>query len=433
MRTLPYLITAVLVWLSGSSAHAQTLAQHRCNAMEKGINISNWLEEYWNPDWPLDHKYTKQHLQQMHDAGMTSVRLPVNFHAVVDTVAPYTVDVNHEVFAWVDSVVAWTDELDMKLLIDNHHGWDLATYNWRQKLPRFSHLWSVLAQRYLLLDPDRVFFELLNEPTLAFPKDSLRIMYNDAIDSIRQHTVDHTIIVSPHFGGTAMVFVEWEPLADTNLIYTWHVYDPLDFTHQGLAWHNPYYEAGIPFPNPNPGLFDTFLTTGWQRALDWKQTHQLPIFMGEFGLSNYCDSASACQWLQYSMTRLKANYIPWFYWDWQWDFSMFRSHVISEDSIYPCFKYYLGLYGDDSFTDVQEAAQSEPMSVYPNPASEWFVLDVPFASGNVAVYDVSGRLMLQLPYRQGMRIPVSDWDAGVYLIRLFNADQVQTTRVVVGR
>jgi hypothetical protein len=154
--------------------------------------------------------------------------------------------------------------------------------------------------------------------------------------------------------------------------------------------------------------------------------------MGEFGLSNHCDSASACQWLEYSLTRLKANHIPWFYWDWQWDFSMFRSHVISEDSIYPCFKYYMGLYGDDSFTEVQEPQPQTSFGVYPNPVSDLLTMDYP-GSGTLTVCDVSGRMVVQMPYRQSTSLHVSHWDKGIYLLRMANATEVHTARVVVSR
>ena len=431
MTSLRYSIIITFFFLfAAATTEAQTLAQQRCDAMEKGMNISNWLERHWDANWPTAGGYTKQDLVRMQEAGITSIRLPIGFHGVVDANAPYEVDTAHVLFDLIDSVIQWTDELNMKLIIDNHHGWDLTPENWRPQLPMFSHLWSVVAQRYQNLDPDRVFLELMNEPTLAFPEDSLRIMYSDAIDSIRQHTVEHSIIVSPHFGGTAMVFLDWEPMADTNIIYTWHIYDPLDFSHQGLTWNNPSFPAGTPFPTGDTTFFENFLFTGWERALTWRNTYQLPLMMGEFGLSGYCDSTSVCNWLEYTMTRLKQNHIPWFYWDWQWDFSMFNSHVISEDSIYPCYKYYLGLYGDDTFTDVQQIESESELTLYPNPTSEWFALNVP-KPFELAIFDITGRKLLQQKMASSEKVDVSDWKSGIYLVVFKVDDAIYSKRLVV--
>lgn len=424
------------ILLNPSTGWPQSLAQQRCDAMEKGLNVSNWLEEYWNTDWPVPHKYTRQHFEDMQQAGITAIRLPINFHAVIDPVAPYTVDQTHAVFSWVDSVIDWTDALGMKLIIDNHHGWELTEFNWRAKLPMFSHLWSVLAQRYSHLDPDRMIFELLNEPSLGF-QDSLKVMYSDAIDSIRQYTVDHSIIVSPHWAGSAMVFSDWQPMADTNLIYTWHIYDPLDFSHQGLSWNTPYFPAGNIFPHAEPTFMETIFETGWQRVLDWKALHGLPLLMGEFGLSGHCDSLSVCNWLTITMTRLKQQRIPWFYWDWQWDFAMFRGHVVGEDSIYPCFRHYLGLYGDDTFTGVEDdhvPLQAGALMVYPNPVTSdaSVTLTVPEGQGwTLDIMDAMGRRVQHCQVVPGQQVLRPQWNAGIYLLVLTSDRERRVHRLVV--
>lgn len=422
-------LIVVLTFLIGH-AFGQTVADQRCASLKKGLNISNWLERGWDGNWPTTNGYSKQDLERMQEAGITSIRLPIYFYGVVDTIAPYTVDTAHILFSLVDSVIAWTEELDMKLLIDNHHGWKLVNEDWRDDLPRFSHMWGVLAQRYSHLNPDRVMFELLNEPTIFLHKDSLLILYNDAIDSIRQYTTEHSIVVSPHFGGSAMVLSDFEPMADTNLIYTWHVYDPLDFSHQGLTWNDPFFPSGNPFPHANETVLEGWLYTGWQNVIDWKQTHQKPIFLGEFGLSSYCDSLSVCNWLEYTATRLVQNDIPWFYWDWQWDFPMFRSHTISEDSIYPCYKYYLGLYGDDAFTDVTQVEEQPNFTLYPNPATDRFGIKTTKPI-HLSVFDVTGRMLMNGKLVPSQTVDVSAWKSGLYLVVSRIDNRVFTTRLVV--
>ncbi len=429
-----FLIAMLL--FAGSDLSAQSVAHDRCQSLGKGMNVSNWLEEYWNADWPNPTKYTKQHFEAMHLAGIESVRLPINFHAVVDTITPYAVDTGHLVFDLVDSVITWTDELDMKLLIDNHHGWFLDDDTWRTELPRFSHMWAVVANKYKHLDPDRVIFELLNEPLLGFHRDSLVIMYKDAIDSIRVYTTDHSIVLSPQWAGTAMMFSEFEPIeGDTNLIYTWHTYDPLNFTHQGLTWHNPYFPSGTEFPSADTTITETWFYTGWERVLDWKETYGLPMFLGEFGLSNHCDSVSVCNWLEYSMTRVVQNDFSWFYWDWQWDFSMFRSHVISEDSIYPCYKYYLGLYGDDTFTDLPMPRTEPEWSVYPNPSVDGlFQLEVSGRKGlqqEVRIYTNRGRLVFEDEFAGSSYSSNRKLKPGIYVVGLRNEQGSAIKKLVV--
>jgi aryl-phospho-beta-D-glucosidase BglC (GH1 family) len=183
---------------------AKVLLTNDARPLKKGLTYPTGSNLFGKKTGPPKMAIPKSDLQDMKDAGIKSLRLPIQFAAVVDTVAPYTVDTAHVLFSRVDTVIAWATELDMRVIIDNHHGWDLTTENWRSKMDAFTHLWSVLAQRYSTLDPEMFTFELLNEPAILFPNDSLRIIFSTAIDSIRQHTTAHTIIVSPHFGSSAL-------------------------------------------------------------------------------------------------------------------------------------------------------------------------------------------------------------------------------------
>lgn len=416
----------VLVSFAHLSLNAQTVAHQRCAAMGKGMNISNWLEAPWQTGWPTPDGYAKAHLQLMQEAGIQSLRLPVQFFQVVDTLPPYTVDLGHALFTRIDTVIAWADELGMNLIIDNHHGWDLNNDLWRNRQGAFTHLWSVLAQKYAGLDPERYTFELLNEPTILFDGDSLAILFNEAIDSIRQHTTDHTIIVSPHLGGSALVLPQMPLYADTNLIYTWHTYDPLDFTHQGLTWNTPFFPAGNPFPHADTTFFEHWVYNGWQNVADWKLQTGLPIMLGEFGVSNYCDAQSACNWMTYVGLHLRDLDIPWYYWDWQWDFSMFHSNTIGADSIIPCFRTALGLYGDNTL-GVMEDEQHVDALIWPNPAEAGAPIRLPAGASEVRVTTTDGR-WVAMGYRSTVSAPEVP---GLYVVQWRQGSRYLRTKLIV--
>ena len=434
LRFLSCFIGVLALWMPDTNG--QSVAHQRCTAFEKGLNISNWLESVWQTNWPTENGYTKSDLQDMKDAGITSLRLPIQFAAVVDTVAPYTVDTAHVLFSRVDTVIAWATELDMRVIIDNHHGWDLTTENWRSKMDAFTHLWSVLAKRYSTLDPEMFTFELLNEPAILFPNDSLRIIFSTAIDSIRQHTTAHTIIVSPHFGSSALALPLMQPYADTNLIYTWHTYDPLDFTHQGLTWNEPFFPSGNPFPHEDTTLLETWVYDGWQNVQNWKNEYGLPLFLGEFGVCNYADDESACNWMTLIGTNLRDMEIPWFYWDWRYDFAMFNSSTVSADSIIPCFRTALGLYGDNSLGVAQPTHQSTAMDVllYPNPVTvgEFFTLQLPFQSeSTVQVTDMTGRLVAHITTNEIDVRLVAPVSRGLYYVTITQEKYVGRVKLLV--
>lgn len=413
---------------------AQSPAQQRCAAFGKGQNISNWLEAYWQGNWPSANGYTKKDLEDMKAAGNSSVRLPIAFSAIVDTVAPYHVDTAHILFSRIDSVIKWSDELGLNLIIDNHHGWTLSNQAWRHQLYRFAHMWSVVSARYSYLDPERFTFELLNEPAIGFDLDSLNIMFNTAIDSIRQHTTAHSIIVSPHFGSVGLAFNNYVPLADTNLIYTFHCYDPQNFTHQGFSWTSPPFPAGQVFPD-FANFFEPPLYQSWNIVRNWKAQYNLPLFLGEFGVSHHADATSKCKWIEYIATNLVQMDMPWFYWDWRYDFAMFNSSVPDADSIVPCIGYYLGMYGDTTFNAIAtESIKNDFARVTPTLMAKGEACRVQLATAGryeLEVWDTQGKLLSKYVLsNQEQQIPMP-YQSGVYFLRLQSGNEVQTHKVMI--
>ncbi|MBX2909768.1 MAG: cellulase family glycosylhydrolase [Chitinophagales bacterium] len=436
-----YFYTLVLLIFSALFARdveAQSVAQKRCDAFGKGQNLSNWLEATWQNNWPTPTGYTKASLQKMKDAGITSLRLPINFAMVTDTAAPYAVNENHVIFSRIDSVIAWCTELDMMLIIDNHHGWNIVNTNWRKQAPRFAHLWAVLSNRYKNLDPERFTFELLNEPGIpangVLDNDTLSAMFAIAIDSIRKNTTAHSIIVSPSFGSWGLAYENYTPLTDTNLIYTWHLYDPINFTHQGFSWNNPVYPTGIKYPD-NSNMYEAALALSWQHVLHFQDSFQKPIFLGEFGVSHYADTVSRCNWIEYVGTKILQHNISWFYWDWGIDFTMFNAGGISENNIIPCFKRALRLYGDTTFTSIQNLSENKySVDVFPSIVENGMQLAIqnnfnkPFT---IQLVGTLGNSLWQQKLQGGFNQINIDVPKGFYFVLVETDNYKMTKRIVV--
>ena len=61
---------------------------------------------------------------------------------------------------------------------------------------------------------------------------------------------ENTIIATGPNWSDIIDLLTQHPLPDGNVIYTFHFYEPNQFTHQGASWSNPYliYTHGIPYP-----------------------------------------------------------------------------------------------------------------------------------------------------------------------------------------
>jgi endoglucanase len=201
----------------------------RLAVLARGFNLTSWLDgaSPRRPDMAL--------LGKLHARGFTHVRLPVTAERLM------------EAFSTPEEIARQSAELDRaidRLLaigfgvsLDMHPGSqfaDLYAAEPKRAFDLLEALWRRLARRYADRPADRLFFEVLNEPTVTpriWNADGPRL-----VDAIRREAPDHTII----YGGAGYQRIDAldgvRPVADANVVYAVHFYDPMVFTHQGLDW-----------------------------------------------------------------------------------------------------------------------------------------------------------------------------------------------------
>ena len=212
----------------------------------------------------------------------------------------------------------------------------------------FVLLWSFLAKHFANRDPERVFFELMNEPGVNDPYRWMG-MQATVIDAIRKVDTAHTIIATAaRYSGLDDLLL-LQPVRDSNVIYNFHFYEPFPFTHQGASWGSSEWSYFHDIPYPATGdslraqlaavpddharyLLYLYGATGWnaatmlgrlQFAKDWASEHHVPLICNEFGA--YKDTApsdSRVRFLHDVRTNLERLGIGWAMWDYRGDFGM---------------------------------------------------------------------------------------------------------------
>ncbi len=417
--TMKPFLAAIFILLNALS-FAQTTAHNRNTSLAKGVNLSGWLEPQGAPN---PTRFVKDDFYDFAEAGFSTVRMPVRFAQYLDTVAPYHLDTTALAFALMDSVISWSRELGLHVIIDNHHGWEtLGNSNYLDIIPRMGAMWRQLAQRYQHLNPDSAFFEIINEPSY-FLADQPYIDFTQAmIDTIRQQTTDHTIIVSVPWASSQIGFNYITPFADSNLIYTFHFYTPLNFTHQGATWTPIPFPVGRPFPeNGN----EASVISQFNLANDWVAQYQKPVFLGEFGVIAYADSASRCNWISLIGSMIYSANFSWAYWDWDSpgdiNFGFFNGMDASPENIVPCFGEALRLYGMKP-SSVQEPADVS-FSLFPNPSADVVTVMLNDNKLNnaatITLYNSMGQLIRAFPIAaNSASINISSLPPGFYVAAL---------------
>src|SRR5258708_11151932 len=329
---LRLLASALLVALISASfllAQDASLANRRAETLRRGINLSHWFAQAGDPK-----NYTKEHFDAYDTAqdmalikamGFSHVRFtltcdPMFRRRQADRIPP-------EYLAMVDAAVKMILGHGLAIIIDIHPESDF-----KQKLvaddsfvEQFEDYWRALARHYSTLDPDRVFFEILNEPEF---KDRYRWMGVQAriARAIREGAPQHTIIAAGANWSSSNELLAMEPLHDSNIIYNFHFYDPNIFTHQGATWSTNFqhYLSNLPYPStpenvraaaaqaPDPINRQSVIRYGldqWNpppvhaenaEAAAWAQNSDAPLHCNHVGLLRRTShSAERPAWLPY--------------------------------------------------------------------------------------------------------------------------------------
>jgi endoglucanase len=339
--------------LIGAAAMAPRLAraapsEDRAALMRRGFNLPDQVpsRQGQRPD--------RATLKWLRERGMTHVRLPIAGESLMARFSSATT-----IRAAIDDFNRALDlllGLDFAVSADMHPSDDFGRLHRADPqiaLAALTEAWRNLARPIQRLPADRVFVELLNEP---HAEDAVwRAQAARLIADLRKDLPSTTFIVGPAPYQRVEALAAWRPLEDANIVYAFHYYDPMAFTHQGLTWNDadPLSRlAGVPFPTSrgDPAMtrlldglrasgegdlarsIDLALERPWTKATiaaqfaplaDWSRAHDAPVILNEFGVLRFkAARAARLEWLRGVRESAQANGFGWAHWDYNQGFGL---------------------------------------------------------------------------------------------------------------
>ncbi|GAL84525.1 retaining beta-glycosidase [Sporocytophaga myxococcoides] len=213
----------------------------------------------YNDNFSPSLHHSEIDLQRVHNLGMNAIRFYLNYKTFENDANPYTY--KQSGWDWIDKNVEWAKNHGIFLILNMHvpqggyqstcGGDALWTNPENQK--RLAALWKAIASRYKD-EPQIGAYDILNEPT---PSGSIQNWSNLAqriIDSIRSVDNNHLIITERALAldcdySYSDANNNYPQITEENLMYTVHLYDPYEFTHQNLDWANT--GEGGKYPDEN--------------------------------------------------------------------------------------------------------------------------------------------------------------------------------------
>ena len=325
------------------------LAFARAQHLRHGINASQWFAQSAND-------YSAARTNRYTDAGDIALMAKLGFDNVRLSIDPVPLEqnprgkegLNDEFLSRLDAAVDAMLANGLAVQIDLHpeepYKAQLRTGN--EAVDRLAMLWRRLAAHYATRDPERIFFEIMNEPEERDPYRWAGIQARVAA-AIREAAPQNTIIATGPNYSDIVDLLAMHPLADGNVIYNFHFYDPHTFTHQGAGWGQPWwsYTHGIPYParedsmaailpeTPDPANrfeLENYWLDHWDghrirllidEAAAWGQANHVPLICNEFGAyREHTDPQSRMNWIRDVRTALEADDVGWAMWDYRGGF-----------------------------------------------------------------------------------------------------------------
>jgi len=300
---------------SQATVSAQTDAFARNKLLGRGVNVLGY-DPLW--DSSARGRFKQRYFQMIHDGGFDSLR--VNLYPFRHMGAAPDFALSNSWWQTTEWIVTNALAADLNVILDFHE-YETLGKNAAGNKARFLAFWRQAAPHFKNA-PDKVLFEIMNEPNHRMTTNVWNQYLAEALAIIRESNPTRPVVIGPAFYNSIDHLDELQlPEQDHNLIVTVHYYKPMEFTHQGAPWVHQPLKLGVAWegtPEEHAAIDADF-----QKVQNWAQKHQRPIFLGEFGAYEKGDMASRVRWTEYVARDAEKNGWSWAYWQFDSDFIVY--------------------------------------------------------------------------------------------------------------
>ena len=185
---------------------------------------------------------------------------------------------------------------------------------------QFLALWEEIAKQFA--NNEHIAFELLNEIVEEKNKDNWNALALKCIQRIRKYAQDTKILVGSYWNNSMATVKDLLLPPDENIVYNFHCYAPLVFTHQGASWvegmksdfridlHHTIeefrqmtqkmmpYELGTfrAVSDCNRAFDETYFEELFKSAINTAKERNVALYCGEYGVISFAKDTDILEW-----------------------------------------------------------------------------------------------------------------------------------------
>lgn len=268
----------------------------------KGINLGGWFSQCDYSEERLNNFITEADIEKISHWKVDHVRIPVDYNIFENDDGTYKKDG----FGRIDLAFELCRKYGLNAVLDLHKtaGFSFDDYGENESgffdseelQERFYKLWEKFALRYGNR-PDSIAFELLNEVTNREYIEKWNSIAENCIKRIRVYAPDTIILVGSYWNNSAEAVKDLAKPYDEKVVYNFHSYDPLKFTHQGAYWTDmidP--DERIAFEDS--GVTIEYFEKFFASAIETAKINGTTLYCGEYGVIDKVSPEDTLEWFR---------------------------------------------------------------------------------------------------------------------------------------
>lgn len=266
----------------------------------RGVNLGGWMSQCDYSPERLNGFIQKKDIGTIASWGLDHVRLPVDYNVLENAEGTAYLS---EGFERINRAAEWCAEAGLNLVIDLHKtaGFSFDSgeaetgfFSSEAYQERFCRLWEEIARR-CAGSPEHIAFEQLNEVTDPAFMDTWNRVADACVAKIRKIAPNHLILIGGYHNNSAHAVPALNPPADSRVIYNFHCYEPLEFTHQGAPWVQGM-DTSFRLSFEDAKIPADYFEKEFAPALEAAEKNGTELYCGEYGIIDRATPEDTVKW-----------------------------------------------------------------------------------------------------------------------------------------
>ena len=320
----------------------------------RGINLGGWFSQCDHSEKRYDYFVRRDDFSRIARWGFDHVRIPVDYELILNSDMSF----RESGFRRLENCILWCRDNGLNMILDlhktpgfsfddgeNENGF-FAVEKYQQI---FYAIWKEFAVRFG--GNSHLSFELLNEVSDRSFSEKWNEIVKKTITVIRTSSPEIPVIVGGYHNNSVRAIKDLDLPFDRNIVYTFHCYSPLVFTHQGAYWlsgmntsfrtnllhtYREYEELTMQqvgsgsaelFPGEDAVFSAEYFEWLFKEALTVAEERDVSLYCGEYGVIDLADSGETLRWYELIHSVFEKHHIGRAMWSYkEMDFGLVDAH-----------------------------------------------------------------------------------------------------------